>query len=55
MNRSRRATTKKNSNIELAKQLLHPSNIVQDIICREKEYADMYNFVKSSIIEQVGG
>ena len=55
MNRSRRTASKKSSKIEVAKTLLHPSNIATDLPCREKEYEDIYNFVKSSILEQVGG
>lgn len=57
MNRSRRQTTikKTSSKFEKAKQLLHPSNTEIELPCRETEYADIFNFVKSSLTQQVGG
>lgn len=55
MNRSRRTVTKCKNKFIAAKKLLDPSNITDNLPGREKEYADIFNFVQSSILEQVGG
>ena len=55
MNRSKRIVSKKSSPVELAKRCLHPSNLIDELPHRKKEYDDIFNFIKGSILEQVGG
>ena len=54
MNRTKRTVSKKNK-FEEGRRLLHPSNLAATLPCREKEYDDIFNFVKNSLLQQVGG
>ena len=54
MSRPKRAVSKKNK-FEEGRQLLHPSNLATSLPCGQKEYDDIFNFVKSSLVQQVGG